>query len=244
MYNMKSAKHKCPNCNTTWQTKKTFDMHTSVCGMIHTSAKEHEINRDYDKMELPSQKAMFHYLVQLTQRFDDMEKKLAKIQQNTFVLRRKNIAEYLKTLPKPQDTYTQWLNSIEITEPNLKRLFETDLEECIKIVIDTDRIPLRAFAQKPSTFYLYDEAENGWREFSKEEFVRMVSSISHKILKAYMKWAKEHQEELTATPKAEEQSMIYMSKANGFNRSSDSRASNVKKWLYGKISQTIANLEA
>lgn len=241
MYKM-SAKYKCGSCNTSWHTKKTFDLHSSMCKLIHS--KEHEIDKEFNRMEIPSQSAMFHYILHLTNKYETLEKKIAKLQQNTTRLRRKHIAEYIETLERPKRDYKTWLQSIEITDKHLDKLFETDIQECIKqIICDTlpEYPPICAFTQKQLTFYIYDEDK--WRAMAIEEFQKFVMQISHKILRTYTKWAKEHYDELHANAKAEEQAMIKMTKANGMGRPLESRTSTIKKWLFSKLAVSLNQVD-
>lgn len=242
----KAYKMRCSQCNTTWNTKKTFNQHTSMCNFIHNSAKENVA--DMAQINLPSQTVLFHYIMHLTNKYEELEKKVARIQSATTRLRKKNIKEYLESMEKPTFGFNEWVRTIVVSEEHLKKLFDTNLEECIQSVltpvIDSMRenLPIFAFSQRQHTFYIYDEDQQ-WHMMTQEEFSRFVYSLAHKVLRTYTKWSKEHYEELHANAKMEEQSMIYLSKANGINHTPEKRASILKKWLFTKLAVSLNHVD-
>jgi hypothetical protein len=184
-------------------------------------------------MELPSQEAMVHYLFHLTHKYQELEQKMAKLQQSMFPYRRKTIQEILEQLPTPSSPFSQWWQSIEITDDVLEMLFKSDLKTGIKQILeplltDLTQIPIRAFSQKPNTFYLYDNEK--WSQMTSEEFSKYIHNLEHKFLKKYMVWVNEHREELQATPQGEEKKVRYMAKVNGLKQ--PPRAPEIKKWLF------------
>ena len=239
MYNMNNI-HRCNNCSSKWHTKKMYDLHRSMCDLVHQSEKERIIDRE---IEIPSQAAMFQYIVYLSNKCNDLEKKVAKIQSSTTRLRRKHIDEYLKNISPPKIGYSDWLSSIEVNYSQLQIVFDRDLEECIRQILSPllSEIPIRAFIQKTCTFYIYDETE--WRIMTADEFTSFVTSISRRILKTYTKWARENYEEMHSTTKMQELGMLYMKKVNGMDKSSHSRISAIKKWLFANIAVSLNNVD-
>jgi len=208
--------------------------------MIHNCSNSKYTN---DEIEMPSQRAMFHYILHLTNKCEDLEKKVAKLQTYTTRSRRKHIEEYLQSLHAPKYTFHDWLTSIEVADYHLQKVFEHDLEECIKQVLIPllQDIPLCAFVQNPKVMYIYENEK--WQIMTSEDFASFIKSISHKILKTYTKWAKEHHTEMHANAKMQELGMMYMSKVNGMNRSTDVRNANIKKWLFSAIATSLSHVD-
>ena len=71
----KASKFRCGDCNTTWNTKRTYALHMSMCQFIHHSARERAEDKDMNQLEMPSPVVMFHYILHLTQKYEDLEKK-------------------------------------------------------------------------------------------------------------------------------------------------------------------------
>ena len=239
------GQYRCAQCYTNCPTKKIFDLHSTMCKFIHTSGYENSIDRFYSKIELPSQEAQLHYIFHLTKKFQDLEEKLAKIQKSIIPLCRRQVGEYLESLAPPDQIYSDWCQSIQITDETLEHLLKTDLKTGIKSVLenliddDHQEIPIRAFTQKSNIFYIYDH-NSEWRKMTSEEFVKLVEKLEHKFLKKYMSWANDHFDELHSSQQGEERAVLYMAKVNGVKQgTSESRISEIKRWLFMKMAVSL-----
>ena len=227
---MSRAKYTCEQCNKQYSRKSSLDQHTPFCKFIHTPAKDRA-----NIVQIPSQEVMFQYMIHLTQKYEQLEQKLAKIEMATGRIKKTTIEDTLRTMAKPVLTYNEWLNQLEITDDNLQKLFDYDLKICIKSVLedalDEDN-PFTAFQEKPNIIYIYDEK---WRMITAEEFSKLISVISHRILKKYMSWANENREKIDGNTKFQELAMSYMSKANGLNCNLGQVNIDAKKWMFSKM---------
>lgn len=243
MYKTNMKIYKCSQCNKSCTTKNLLDQHQSFCIFIHTSAKEHQINNE--KISLPSPELMFQYMIHLTNKYEQLEQKLAKIEKNSIQIRRKHVDEYIKTLEIPNQTFSSWLEKIQITDDDLEILFSDDLKNCIKCALEKcikikENMPICAFYQKQNSFYIYD---GNWRLMSNDEFSRLISILSHRVLKKYMVWSNQHKEQLESNTKTQELAMSYLKKANGLNCSLEACTNDLKKWLFTKINISIKNID-
>ena len=182
------GQYRCARCYTDCPTKQVFTTHSEVCNFIHASRYDHSIDSYFSQLEIPSQKAQFQYIIHLTKKIEDLEQKMAKIQKSIVPLCRRQVSEYLEHLPPPEQTYTEWNQSIRITDQILENVLKTDLKSGIKSVLENlledQDIPIRAFTQKSNIFYLYDN--NEWRTMTAPEFAKLVKTIENKFLKKYI----------------------------------------------------------
>lgn len=229
---------KCPHCRTSFPTKSILKHHTGICNFIHTSAYEHTIDRYYNPLELPSQESMVHYMIHLTTKYQELEQKFAKLQSSIITTRRKTIQEYLEQLTPPDKTFTEWTNSIEITQNALEIVFQNDLKSGIQQVLDipTSNLPIRAFSQKPNIFYLYD-TDSEWRQMNADEFTKFVNKLERKIQRKHEEWVQEYRRENNTSEKAQNEAMAKMAKVHGFGERP--RAPFIKKWLYTQLAVSI-----
>lgn len=229
---------KCPHCRTSFPTKSILKHHTGICNFIHTSAYEHTIDRYYNPLELPSQESIVHYMIHLTTKYQELEQKFAKLQSSIITTRRKTIQEYLEQLTPPDKTFTEWTNSIEITQNALEIVFQNDLKSGIQQVLDipTSNLPIRAFSQKSNIFYLYD-TDSEWRQMNADEFTKFVNKIERKIQRKHEEWVQEHRRENNTSEKAQNEAMAKMAKVHGFGERP--RAPFIKKWLYTQLAVSI-----
>ena len=214
----------CGKCNTELPTKLTYDLHSHFCNSKKKSAKE---------------TAMFQCIIYLTNKCESLEKKMAKIQSSTTRSRKKHIEEYFQNIPPPKLEYHDWISSIEVTETGLQKVLDYDLDECIKHVLEPllHDVPIRAFTQKPSTFYIYDNSE--WRIMTSEESTSLVKSIAHKAKRPYTKWYKDNATEINTNDKKRDIAMILMKKMIA----KESTVTIIKKWLFDKISVSLNNVD-
>ena len=236
------TQYRCSQCYTNCPTQKIFQLHTTMCKFIHTSSYERTIDQFYSKMETPSQEAMAQYIFHLTHKYQELEDKLSKLQQSVISIRRKSINEYLEHLSPPDNYFIEWATLIEIPDDILETLFKTDLKsgtrKLLESLFEDDNTPIRAFSQKPNTFYIYDKSSE-WRIMTNEEFTKWIEKIEHKFLKKFNEWTKENQEIYTL-PQGQEKIVSYMAKVNGIKQ--PNRVSEIKKWLYSKISVSLKQL--
>ena len=234
------TQYKCSQCNTNYPTKHILDHHVSVCKFMHTSYNEHSIERYYREMEIPSQESMAHYLFHLTRKYEELEQKMAKLQQSVISTRRKSVQEYLEQLPPPNESFSDWATTIEIPDQILETLFKTDLKNATRILLDNifenQDLPLRAFSQKSNTFYLYDKSAE-WRAMTGEEFTKWIEKIEHKFLRKFNQWTKDQEID---TPQAQEKIVAYMAKVNGIKQ--PNRVTDLKKWLYSRIEVSLKQI--
>lgn len=229
------SQYRCSRCHSNF-TKKEFDDHMEVCKVISLLRNDRSIDSYFSQMDIPSQKAQFRYIVQLTKKIEELEQKLTKIQKTIIPLCRRQVGEYLESLPAPEYTYSEWCQSIQISDEALEQVIKTDLKTGIKMVLENmiEDIPIRAFTQKTNILYLYDNDE--WRTMTTPEFVKLIEKIQHKFLRKYMLWVNDHHDELAG----EDRAIFTMAKVNGVKQGTlESRSSDIKKWLFSKIAVSL-----
>lgn len=232
---MSKSKHVCEQCDKKYLTKSLLQQHQPICMYIHSSSTQYE-----KSVQIPSQEIMFQYIVHLTKKYEKLEEKVKNMEKIANYNKKMHINEYLKNVKKPRITYMEWVNQLEVSEYDLNQLFENDLKTCVKSVLedmlDSD-MPLVAFREKKNEIYVYDEK---WHTMTKEEFDRLMSIVSHRVLKKYVSWADKNQEFLE---KNQDLSMIYMCKANGLNVNMAKITAEIKKWLFTHICISVKDVD-
>lgn len=234
---MSKSKYICEQCDAKYLTKSLLQQHQPICVYIHSSSTD-----DGGKsVQIPSQEILFQYIVHLTKKYEKLEEKVKNIEKIANYRKKMHINEYLKNIKKPKMTYTEWVNQIEVSEYDLNQLFENDLKTCIKSVLedmlDSDG-PLVAFREKKNEIYIYDHEK--WYAITKEEFNRLISIVSHRVLKKYVSWADKNKELLDGN---QELSMTYMCKANGLNVNMEKITAEIKKWIFTHICVSVKDID-
>ena len=104
-------------------------------------------------------------------------------------------------------------------------------------MLDSDG-PLVAFREKKNEIYIYDHEK--WYAITKEEFNRLISIVSHRVLKKYVSWTDKNKEFLDGN---QELSMTYMCKANGLNVNMEKITAEIKKWIFTHICVSVKDVD-
>lgn len=238
-------KYRCAHCTTSFPTKKMSELHAMICTIIHSSE---QTSSESLQISIPSKETMFQYLIHLTDKYQQLEKKMDYLQKTAFSVKKKTIKEYLQTHEPPSKNYMTWLGEIRVSSEDLEVLFQDNLLGCIKSVLEryiakegNRDVPLFAFQQKPNYLYVYDTE---WRLMTQQEIESFVYIISHRVLRKYMEWENDHRPEIDRNPKMQENAMSYLSKANGIHCRMDMRVCEIKKWIFARVNQNFRNIEA
>lgn len=244
-------KYTCEFCTIKKKTKDSFIRHVSLCKFIHTSSKEHTMNQDLYEA-IPSQQILLQYVLDLTEKCEQLEQKMDKIYKTSYQQKRKNFNEYLDTLNHTGISYTNWLKSLVITDIHLDILFKNDLRECIKAVLTTSiesgPIPFKAFIQRQHGLYIYTEVEEGsqlykWRLATADEFKKIILILSQRVMRKFTEWQLENETEIAISERLRELQNLYMHKANGGNSSLESRSTDIRKWFVSRIQTSLKNID-
>jgi hypothetical protein len=229
------------------KTKRAYNRHVSICKFVKNSTKEN-IERDFCEKE-PSLSEMFQIVIKICEENERLKKRIESLEKNNIKIIRKTIDEYLSANSANVVPYSEWLKSIVITMNHLNLLFSTNLVECLKNVLEesidtitTNKLPLKSFSQKTNVFYLFEDGK--WRVQTSEEFRQLISILSHRVLRKYLEWKSENQRENEPmNEKAQEMNILYMNKVSGFGKTFESRVSDVRKWIFGKIQISLKNID-
>lgn len=210
---------------------------------------------DYDmnNQELAGQNILvLQYINELSEKYEKLEQKVGKLQNTIFQLRKKNVDDYVKSLPPCPMKFGEWTQKCIVTDKALQSLFDKDMRECLKTVIyqtieESSSVPLKAFTQRPNTIFIYDQIKDGslasWRAITHEELEKFTRILGHRILKKYVEWAKEHSNLIDCNAQQQELSICYLNKANCSSMTLDQRLSEIRKTIIANVQISLKNLE-
>jgi hypothetical protein len=100
---------------------------------------------------------------------------------------------------KPVFIFDDLVNKISILEEDIDCLFQSTFLDVINQVFsrtmynrssNDDLVPIFAFVQKSGVFYIYENDEIKWIEFSKKRMVRFLDKVYMKISREFSSWKK------------------------------------------------------
>lgn len=241
--------YKCDFCSRTYTLKKYYTKHFAICKEYHKIQTEKDVDRiDYE----PTPKELYALIKELTYKCSELEKEVCKLKKTTYTRTRTHIVDWLNENKTIELSFTKWYSSMKIQHSNLELVFERDLNEGIKDVIEqnientnTTNIPICCFSKKLNQFYIYEYDENSktnliWRKITKRDFEQMLFHISHKLMQVFIKWQNENKEKINNNEKMKQDEINCMIKINCSISSIDKRVDKIKKWLFPKIQDEIS----
>lgn len=194
----------CIHCGKSYIKRTVLDKHIIICELLHRSKKS--LVMEDEEEPLPSQRKMFHMLIELGQKYNKLEEKVEEL--NKWVIKKKkkiNILDWLNDNITPNILFDSIIDKININEDDIKNLFENTFNDVLnEIFIRTiynfneNENPMFAFVQKTNVFYVYEliEDKKMWVELSREKLVRFLSKVHTKILKAFCQFKQERLDEI------------------------------------------------
>jgi glycerol-3-phosphate cytidylyltransferase-like family protein len=241
-------KYKCKYCNQSKYSKEAFDRHFIFCKYVNTPVKERELQEI-----LPSPTVMFQYLLDLTIKYQDLEKKMNKIKTNQSNQTRKSILEHLKHVSL-NITFSKWIESINIDKYHLKIFYDQNFVESANKIIsdelkdhDKDVKPIRNYIQKSNHIYIYDDVDDcsnifEWRLMNTHDWTRWIHMISKKIKNMYFEWKKENQCEIDNDTMSE-LNYEYMRKINNIGEQMEMKRRQIKDTVIKHIQTSFVSIE-
>jgi hypothetical protein len=247
----KNRLHKCFYCSRTYKLKDNYEKHIGPCEFFHKSQLQSRDDFNLSVETLPSQREMFSLLKTLALKCSDLEKEVQQLKQTVNIRQKKQILEWLNTHRTTlYVTFTEWYSNIEITMEDLEKVFEYDLIDGIKKVLELRMgglkiIPICGFSQKKNHLYIFDSIHNNtneWKSLSNSDLDKMIFCISRKFMQKFVLWQRKNEELVTNSERLKDQEIMYMVKINGSKISDEKRNAEVKRWLFEKLEDNLDTL--
>lgn len=213
------TKYECELCNMKFNTKTDRNKHLIII---------HQVSDDKSS----TKNVLLDCVLQLSKQCEEMKKKIEELEKVSYRFKKKSVEDYLKSQTNLSIEYALWAENLIITPHDLDYLFEKDLKDCIKHLLNnsiqnTQPSPIISFKQKQHTIYIYEN--NSWRIQKPEEFRSLILTISQRVLRKYIEWRKNNQLEIERDENMRNLDMLYMQKATGGSSSFDSRVHDIRK---------------
>ena len=203
----------CSYCKKSYIRKTAFNNHQLKCELIRI-CNNVKSKGEEDEEELPvkfngSINDMYKLLINLNNKFEKLEADYNEIKKYVNVTKNKiDIIEYLnKNYDCSEFDFIKFLNSIEVTNIELEKVFEKDYVDGIfQILIDyiekikhASEIPIKAFNNKEGVLYGYIELPNSdenWNIISEDEIKSIYKCFNKKLLPLFLKWKEVNEKQL------------------------------------------------
>ena len=151
----------CKYCFQKWKKKETMEKHIIMCGFWHKSSQIQE--DDYDS--IPTVSELYKLLKEFAYKCDKLQQRVDKLENRQNVRQKKQIMDYLID-DTPPTTAVEFVRTFTITQAHLETVFDIDLTAGMKACLKSNmnpqsvKLPIRAFAQKLNTLYIYNAPDS------------------------------------------------------------------------------------
>jgi hypothetical protein len=168
---------------------------------------------------------MFMCMKDIAAKCAKMEEKFEHLnRQNVVQVQKLNDVEWLNTHCDPEISFSNYIESIDITEDHLNYLFRTDFITATVLLLinkleeipDNFKRPIQAFEHRKNIFYAFTVGK-GWEILNKEIFENIINSIHHKFYCEFNLWCKQVQHKLNNNDSFAIEFCKYTKKINGGN---------------------------
>ena len=188
----------CVYCGKSYKNKTNLNKHRILCELYYNSKTKE------DEIEVPSQRKLYLMLLELANKFNNIEEKIDEINKCVIKKKKINIIKWLNYNITSQINFNQLFEQIIINYTDVDYLFEHSFidtldnifSRCIYNNLLENEKPIFAFIENPNTFYIYENEEIKWVELSKENLIKFLNKVYMKILDMFYNWKKNKQTEI------------------------------------------------
>jgi hypothetical protein len=247
----------CSYCKKSYIRKTAFNNHQLKCELIRICNNVKSKGEEDDE-ELPvkfngSINDMYKLLINLNNKFEKLEADYNEIKKYVNVTKNKiDIIEYLnKNYDCSEFDFIKFLNSIEVTNIELEKVFEKDYVDGIfQILIDyiekikhNNEIPIKAFNNKEGVLYAYikiPDSDKNWSAISEDEIKSIYKYFNKKLLPLFLKWKEVNEKKLDP----DDYTLIYvknMKRVLGTNFEKKNKNAMLQNKLYKYLKVNLKN---
>ena len=211
----------CIYCGKTYKTRINLDKHLILCETYYKSKSKSKVNSAQKEEEdeimstIPSQKIMYQILMNLTIKYNHLEKKV--IEMGNYVskkIKKIDIFQYLNDNIKPSIIFDNIGEIISVDQSDIEHLFYNSYIETMNHILSKniyihENVPIVAFTQKPNTIYIYtkiNDQHSSWIIMPNDKLIRFLNIIQFKISKILSEWRKNNLQSLNED---DSQSILY-----------------------------------
>ena len=193
----------CVNCGKGYKTRCGLDKHLILCEIIHKIKSGKKVAEEIE-LEVPSPKVMYQIIMQLAEKYHNLEEKTSEM--NKWVVKKKrkiDVVLWLNESVKPDYEFDGIVDRVIIDDSVVEFMLGNSLHETMYSVLfrlllaEDTTVPIFAFHQKQGVLYMYEKEQ--WIELPADRLTRLLNICQRKISNAMLDWKKKHKDEFNVS---------------------------------------------
>lgn len=220
----------CQYCDKKFHYKEFYSKHKVTCEYFSQTKKKKCSELDSHEI-LPSPQEMYQLVQHLHLQCEQLKQEIKKLKLNST----KKSIHSLDEAIVPDTSYDAWIRSFVVNHSHIKKIFDYDLTEGIKMCISQridnegrNYVPIRGFVQKQKVLFICNKAV--WEICTDEAFTRMIELVRHEITRFFCTW--EHEDDIDTDTE-----MMYLSKVTGSKIKKSKQVNELKMWMMSTFSE-------
>jgi hypothetical protein len=232
--------HACKCCGKKYTQKSAYLNHSVLCESLQETKRDKKISEE-ENSDLPSYRDLVRLVGILAVKNNKLEEKVESLQKYVEKSKRKiNIVEWLNANVKPNLTFTQFLDSIVLSENHINCLNEHNMIKTLTTIfeeyfIKENCLPIYAFKEKTNVFYKYDNETNAWSEMEKDKVISLLYYVDRLVQREITKWSQRYNEKIKHNDKWAQTYNKLVGKANSLSYRDDATLSRLKGILFNQL---------
>jgi hypothetical protein len=198
-----------------------------------------------ESSDIPSYSQLVKIVQELTLKQIQMEEKMAQMQKWVDRKKRKiNVIKWLNDNVRPNIGFLEWVNVyVEVKPEHFENLIENTIFHTLQQIFEhnlpetTDAYPITCFAQKPGTFYVYED--NEWRVLVLGDMVLLLKTIQNYMIQELSKWKEENQHKFDESDKISILFNKAVIKLMNISFTQDATMSRIKNGLFNHLERDL-----
>ena len=245
----------CIYCHHNWKSRIEYDKHLRCCEYFYKKRRTPpQTEMTESGVPVPNMRQLYRYIQDLTYRLEKTEKELRKLKSVVNTKKRIEVLVWLnQSSQTPSITFENWVRSIKSTELDMIQVLNNSLTEGIlsslySAIKYEGKLPIRCFAQKPGTFYVYSTTAYNdsipptteWQVMKHEQMLKLVNHISKSIRREFQIWNTAQLCGGTSTTEYDETFMDKLPKyVKKLNSDVEKRLPDIKRDLFAKLAENF-----
>lgn len=254
---MQHSDYQCSICNRSYREKFNFDRHVVYCTFLNESRRERNNSAEVESEPIPDTRMMYKWMQEMALKIEKLEKGNDKLRGVVRVQKKNDVEDWIKQNcysgeKCPSVSFSVWMGTpvLAAIPQHLNTVFQKDLlagmSDLLVACAVGENLPIRAFTNKVSEFYIYELNKNNenmeWKKMDTKDIFQWFSLIESHFQTAFRDhWVVPNMSKINGSD--EQFSQLYVlnyQKILGNGRmTTDTRYQRLRNVLYNTIKQKV-----